>query len=61
MVMAFCLEHEHRLDGKVEMTLAGSVNLEPDLAPPQPMLIAACILKIPGFDVDVSEFLDVVQ
>lgn len=38
------------------MTLAGSVNLESRLAPPQPMLLAACILKIPGFETELDPF-----
>lgn len=51
MIMAFCLELE---DGETEetkvMTLAGMTYLSNGVEPPYPMLAAAAMLKIPGFE-----------
>lgn len=55
MVLAFCLEHELRDDGKYQMTLAGSVNLD-GIDSPQAMLIAASILRVPGFEGELEQF-----
>lgn len=53
MLMAFCLDQAEAANGKLEMTLAGSHNLERGLQPPQPMLLAATILRVPGFGISV--------
>lgn len=52
MLMAFCLDQGKKENGKLEMTLAGSHNLESSVQPPQPMLIAATILRVPGFGIN---------
>lgn len=52
MLMAFCLDQETKENGKLEMTLAGSHNLERAIMPPQPMLLAATILRVPGFGIN---------
>ena len=50
MLMAFCLDRKDVGDGKNEMVVAGNVHLEPHERPPQPMVLAATMLRIPGFD-----------
>jgi hypothetical protein len=52
MVMAFCLENVKRENGKYEMTLAGSVNLDDQCEPPKTLLLAAGVMKVPGFDLE---------
>lgn len=55
MLMAFCLDHCALSDGRLEMTIAGSFNLDRDLEPPKAMLLAATILRVPGFEVNLTE------
>jgi hypothetical protein len=55
MLMAFCLDHCALPDGRLEMTIAGSFNLDRDLEPPKAMLLAATILRVPGFEVNLPE------
>lgn len=50
MLMSFCLNHCSHQDGKLEMTIAGSFNLASYLEPPKAMLLAATMLRIPGFE-----------
>lgn len=50
MLMAFCLDRKDVGKGKKEMTVAGSAHLEPKELPPQPMVLAATMLRVPGFD-----------
>jgi hypothetical protein len=51
MAMAFCLDHTDLGDGKRQMTIAGEANLSGEIDPPQPMVLAASMLQIPGFKV----------
>jgi hypothetical protein len=50
MLMAFCLEKIDKGEGKMQMVVAGDTNLSLDLEPPQPMVFAASMLRIPGFE-----------
>lgn len=51
MMMAFCMQLEDGQDEETKiMTLAGMTYLEDHLDPPYPMLAAAAMLRIPGFD-----------
>lgn len=50
MIAAFCLEHQQRDDGKSEMAIAGCVNLKREIEPPPAMVLAAAILRVPGFE-----------
>lgn len=50
MLMAFCLERIDKGDGKMQMVIAGDTNLVAELEPPQPMVFAASMLRIPGFE-----------
>lgn len=49
MMMAFCLDKEDIGGGRMQMTIAGSSNLGYEIEPPEPMLFAADLLRIPGF------------
>jgi hypothetical protein len=49
MVMAFCLDRKDIGHGKRQMTVAGSAYLEVSEEPPQPMILAATMLRVPGF------------
>lgn len=50
MMMAFCLDQSQNKNGTMQMTITGSSNLEKKLEAPQPMILAATMLRIPGFD-----------
>lgn len=52
-LVAICLDSQRLEKGNMEMTMAGFVHLEPHMEVPQPMMLAATILRIPGFDVHV--------
>lgn len=52
MMMAFCLDRADLGGGKMQMTIAGSANLSDETESPQPMVMAATMLRIPGFYVD---------
>lgn len=56
MVMAFCLDLIEKDNGKMQMTIAGTSNLSDEKTSPDPMLLAASILQIPGFDFTPSRF-----
>lgn len=49
-MMAFCLERIDKGDGKMQMVVAGNANLGLELDPPDPMVFAASMLRIPGFE-----------
>lgn len=52
MLMAFCLDYRELPDDKREMVLAGASCLsKSDSIVPQPMILAATMLRIPGFEV----------
>ena len=58
MMMAFCLDNTDLCDGRMQMTVAGTTHLNRDDSPPEPMVIAASMLRIPGFsemDFDLEE------
>jgi hypothetical protein len=58
MMMAFCLNNKDLGDGRMQMTVAGTTHLNGDDSPPEPMVIAASMLRIPGFseiDFDLEE------
>ncbi len=50
MLMAFCLERMEKGEGIMQMSVAGATNLGQELEPPQPMLFAASMLRIPDFN-----------
>jgi len=50
MLIAICLERKDLGQGNMEMLIAGSSFLTESVKPPQPMLAAASILGIPGFE-----------
>lgn len=63
MMMAFCLDANDLGDGRMEMTVAGTTHLNRNDSPPEPMLLAASLLRIPGFrqidmDFDLDEVLN---
>ncbi len=55
MVMAFCLDRQDAGLGKRQMTVAGITHLERDEEPPQPMVLAATIMRVPGFNVGLID------
>lgn len=61
MVMAFCLDLIEKDNGKMQMTIAGTSNLKDGKVSPDPMLLAADILQIPGFDFSLSKLNTVQQ
>lgn len=56
MVMAFCLDLIAKGDGKMQMTIAGVTNLKSE-ASPDPMLLAANIMQVPGFEFTESDLM----
>ena len=50
MLMGFCLERIDKGDGRIQMVIAGDTNLTAELEPPSPMVFAASMLRIPGFE-----------
>lgn len=62
MMMAFCLDSEDLGDGRMQMTVAGTTHLNRKDYPPEPMLIAASLLRIPGFrHIDIDPDFDEVE
>jgi len=62
MMMAFCLDSTDLGDGRMQMTVAGTTHLNRVESPPEPMLLAASLLRIPGFrQVDVDFEMDEVD
>lgn len=60
MMMAFCLDSNDLGDGRMQMTVAGRTHLNWADSPPEPMLLAASMLRIPDFhpvdvDFDIDE------
>ncbi|MES2729939.1 MAG: hypothetical protein V4621_07595 [Pseudomonadota bacterium] len=51
MLVAVCLENKEVGDDKMEMTIAGSSNLDQEIMPPEPMVLAATLIRIPGFKI----------
>lgn len=49
MLIAVCLGHTTFPDGRFEMILAGATVMHEDA--PEPMVIAASLLSIPGYEV----------
>lgn len=56
MMMAFCLDSNDLGDGRKQMTVAGTTHLNRADSPPEPMLLAASLLRIPGFRVIDMDF-----
>lgn len=58
MLISVCVELEKSDDGTYDMTIAGSTHLSGhDIDPPGPMLLAATILRVPGFEGLTKAFL----
>lgn len=55
MMMAFCLDTEDVGEGRMRMTIAGASNLGYEIEPPEPMLEAANLLRVPGFKLAYPE------
>lgn len=54
MIMAFCLQQKNKGNEQIEMMIAGNSHIVAKKAP-QPMILAATMLRIPGFDVYAQE------
>lgn len=59
MLVAVCLENKEVGDDKMEMTIAGSSNLDQGIMPPEPMVLAATLMRVPGFKIVPVEYEEV--